>query len=202
MSGPVPSGPTCFSVTWGLQAVSCALYRAGDRLGMSLNWAGPHGHCVLAAWLQDDGYLSAAPRGQDCRACWPGAAGVNRETLDLFETGWWTLNGIEHADDSSDRARRPREAFQQAEGMTESWTQKRESLGQTQMLRRAVWRQPHLEFWFGDSDGKESSCNVGDLGSIPGLGRSPGRGQGTPLQYSGLENSKDYSMGLQRVRHD
>ena len=34
-------------------------------------------------------------------------------------------------------------------------------------------------------------CNVGDLGSIPGLGRSPGKGQGYPLQYSGLENSMD-----------
>ena len=40
------------------------------------------------------------------------------------------------------------------------------------------------------SAGKESSCNVGDLGSIPGLGRSPGEGKGYPLQYSGLENSK------------
>ena len=36
---------------------------------------------------------------------------------------------------------------------------------------------------------KESACNVGDLGSIPGLGRSPGEGKGYPLQYSGLENS-------------
>ena len=34
-----------------------------------------------------------------------------------------------------------------------------------------------------DSDGKESACNVGDLGSIPGLGRSPGEGNGYPLQY-------------------
>ena len=38
------------------------------------------------------------------------------------------------------------------------------------------------------SAGKESSCNVGDLGSIPGLGRSPGEGKG---QYSGMENSMD-----------
>ena len=36
---------------------------------------------------------------------------------------------------------------------------------------------------------KNSACNVGDLGSIPGLGRSPGEGKGYPLQYSGLENS-------------
>ena len=39
------------------------------------------------------------------------------------------------------------------------------------------------------SAGKESACNVGDLGSIPGLGRSPGEGKGYPLQCSGLENT-------------
>ena len=38
---------------------------------------------------------------------------------------------------------------------------------------------------------KESACNVGDLDSIPGLGRSPGEGKGYPFQYSGLENSMD-----------
>ena len=41
------------------------------------------------------------------------------------------------------------------------------------------------------SAGKESACNVGDLGLIPGLGRSPGEGKGYPRQYSGLENSTD-----------
>ena len=41
------------------------------------------------------------------------------------------------------------------------------------------------------SAGKESACNVGHLGSIPGLGRSPGEGKGYPLQYSGLENSME-----------
>ena len=40
----------------------------------------------------------------------------------------------------------------------------------------------------GGSDGKESTCNVGDLGSIPGLERSPGREHGNPLQYSCLKN--------------
>ena len=39
--------------------------------------------------------------------------------------------------------------------------------------------------------GKESACSVGDLGSIPGLGRSPEEGKGYPLQYSGLEDSMD-----------
>ena len=42
-----------------------------------------------------------------------------------------------------------------------------------------------------DSDGKESTCHVGDLGLIPGLGRSSREGNGYPLQYSGLENSMD-----------
>ena len=41
------------------------------------------------------------------------------------------------------------------------------------------------------SAGKESACNMGDMGSIPGLGRSPGEGKGYPLLYSGLENSTD-----------
>ena len=44
----------------------------------------------------------------------------------------------------------------------------------------------------GGSDGKESTHNAGDLGLIPGLGRSPGEGNSYTLQYSGLENSVDY----------
>ena len=43
------------------------------------------------------------------------------------------------------------------------------------------------------SAGRESACNVEDVGSIPGLGRSPGEGKSYPLQYSGLENSMDYT---------
>ena len=43
----------------------------------------------------------------------------------------------------------------------------------------------------GVSNGRESSCSAGDLGSIPGSGRSPGEGNGNPLQYSGLENPMD-----------
>ena len=43
----------------------------------------------------------------------------------------------------------------------------------------------------GGSEGKASACNAGDLGSIPGLGRSPGEGSGNPLQYSCLENPMD-----------
>ena len=44
------------------------------------------------------------------------------------------------------------------------------------------------------STGKESTCNAGDLGSIPGLGRSHGEGKGYSLQYSGLENSMDCTV--------
>ena len=43
----------------------------------------------------------------------------------------------------------------------------------------------------GGSDGRESACNTGDLGSIPGSGRSPEEGNGYPLRYSGLENFMD-----------
>ena len=43
----------------------------------------------------------------------------------------------------------------------------------------------------GGSDGKESACHAGDLGSNPGLGRSPGEGKGPAFQYSDLENSMD-----------
>ena len=45
--------------------------------------------------------------------------------------------------------------------------------------------------FLGGSDGKESACNAGDPGLIPGLGRSPRGGYGNPLQYSCLENSMD-----------
>ena len=57
----------------------------------------------------------------------------------------------------------------------------------------------------GGSDCKESACKAGDRGSIPGLGRSPGEGNGNPLQYSCLENPMDsgawrlQSMGSQEL---
>ena len=60
----------------------------------------------------------------------------------------------------------------------------------------------------GGSDGKESTYNVGDLGSIPRTGRLPRGGHGNPLQYSCPENSMDRGawqakpMGFQRVKHD
>ena len=60
----------------------------------------------------------------------------------------------------------------------------------------------------GGSDGKESVCNVRDPGSIPRLGRSPGEGNGNPIQYSCLENSMDKGAwwatvhGVAKVGHD
>ena len=51
-----------------------------------------------------------------------------------------------------------------------------------------VWGFP------GGSDGKASACNAGDLGSIPGSGRSPGEVNGNPLQYSCLESSMDGTL--------
>ena len=51
----------------------------------------------------------------------------------------------------------------------------------------------------GGSDGKASAYNAGDLGSIPGLGRSPGEGNGNPLQYSCLENPMDGGAWLATV---
>ena len=57
-------------------------------------------------------------------------------------------------------------------------------------VRASHWAQLALGFP-SDSAGKESPYNVEDLGSIPGLGRSPGEGKGYLLQYSGLENSMD-----------
>ena len=51
----------------------------------------------------------------------------------------------------------------------------------------------------GGSDGKESACNTGDLGSIPGWGISPGEGNGNPFQYSCLENSSLAPREIQGV---
>ena len=49
----------------------------------------------------------------------------------------------------------------------------------------------HPPSFSGGSEGKATACNAGDLGSIPGWGRSPGEGHGNPLQYSCLENPMD-----------
>ena len=57
---------------------------------------------------------------------------------------------------------------------------------------RFIMGKYEIDYGFpGGSDSKESTCNIGDQGSIPGPGRSPGEGNGYPLQYSCLENSMD-----------
>ena len=63
-------------------------------------------------------------------------------------------------------------------------------------MPHTVYDSKYMTFWKkkdipGGSDGKESACNVGNLGLTPGLGRSPGEGNGNLLQYSCLENSMD-----------
>ena len=76
-----------------------------------------------------------------------------------------------------------------------------------------LYKYVQIEVWLiwgvlGGLDGKESACNAGDLSSIPWSGRSSREGNGYPLQYSCLKNSKDrrawQAMGMvsQRVRHD
>ena len=81
-------------------------------------------------------------------------------------------------------------------------------------VRKLPWRRDRLPtpvfLGFPDvSGGKESACNAGDLGSIPGMGRSPGGGHGSPLQYSCLENPHGQRSlagynpwGSERVGHD
>ena len=82
-----------------------------------------------------------------------------------------------------------------------SWTQLSNTLG-------LFTHQNEIWSFLGGSEGKESPCNVGDLGSISGSGRSSGEGNGNPLQYSCLENPMDeetgrlQSMGWQRVGQD
>ena len=82
-------------------------------------------------------------------------------------------------------------------------------LGQEDPLEKDRLPTPVFLDFPGGSNGKESAGNMGDLGSIPGLGRSPGGGYGNPLQYSYMQNHHGqrslvgYSpIGSQRVRHD
>ena len=67
-------------------------------------------------------------------------------------------------------------------------------LGQEDLLEKGQATTPMFLGFACDSAVKISACNSRDLGSIPGMGRSPGEGKGYPLQYSGLENSMDYKV--------
>ena len=70
------------------------------------------------------------------------------------------------------------------------------------------FQSPHLWGFPGDADGKESACNVGDLGSVPGSGRSARVGNSNPLQYSYLGSPMDRGVwqatvrGVATVGHD
>ena len=70
------------------------------------------------------------------------------------------------------------------------WLECSEGRNITLATSNSFWRQVQYKFP-GGSDGKASVCNAGDLGSIPGSGRSPGERNGNPLQYSCLENPMD-----------
>ena len=74
----------------------------------------------------------------------------------------------------------------------EAWCPAVHGVGESQ-TRLSDWTGLNSCFPCG-SGGKEFACNVGDLGSIPGLGRTPGEGKGYPLQYSGLENTMDCTI--------
>ena len=80
---------------------------------------------------------------------------------------------------------------------TQQWPQDWKSQFSFKSQRKAMPKnaqtttQLHSSHFPGGSDGKASVYNVGDPGSIPGLGRSPGEGNGNPLQYSCLENPMD-----------
>ena len=75
-------------------------------------------------------------------------------------------------------------------------------------MEKGVLQGPSMRGFPHDSVGKESACNAGDLGLIPGSGRSPGEGNGNPLQYSCVENLMDRGAwqatvhSLARVGHD
>ena len=88
-----------------------------------------------------------------------------------------------------------------------SWAEEPGGLQSMESQRVTHDRAPHMYILYtGDSVVKNPPANAGDVGSIPGSERSPGEGNGNPLQYSCLENPIDgrtwYSMGLQIVGHD
>ena len=80
------------------------------------------------------------------------------------------------------------------QGTLKSLLQHHSSKASILSVRFSLWSNSHIHPYWGfpySSVGKEFTCNAGDLGSIPRLGRSPGEGNGYSLQYSGLENSLD-----------
>ena len=97
-----------------------------------------------------------------------------RMKLDSWESRLSTLPG--------------KDAWTESQRKKISSSKQREDDKQSHEIAEQVYKQFTSNTRPGGSDSKESICNAGDLGSIPGLGRSPGRGHGNPLQYSCLEN--------------
>ena len=77
----------------------------------------------------------------------------------------------------------------------------RDKEGHCIMIKRSIQKEDItiVNIFPGGSEGKASACNAGDLGSIPGSGRSPGEGNGNPLQHSCLENPMDREAWLTTV---
>ena len=109
-------------------------------------------------------------RGQDRLSC----VDVKRLTLSQFQT---VLN---EAQDSILHGKKEEEGEKGRKQGKEKEKEEKQKFGNQ--------KAGVVEGFPGGSDGKESACSVEDLGSIPGLGRSPGGGHGNPLQYSCLKN--------------
>ena len=96
----------------------------------------------------------------------------------------------------------------QAAKLRETWEDPVSNSDNSVIISSLSGLDQKLTIFPGGSDGKESAGNLGDLGLIPGLGRSSGEGNGNPLQNSCLENPMDRealwatTTGSQRVRHN
>ena len=77
---------------------------------------------------------------------------------------------------------------QMVKNLPAMWEPQFQSLGQEDPLEKEMATHSSILGLHWCSDSKESTCNVGDLGSVPRLGRAPGEGHGNPLQFSCLEN--------------